>query len=118
MQIATFANVLEVDQLDGSFRRQVGQFRIAREIVYSDPDLVSEFFRWLGSIVVRCEMMMASDSLEYIAFSPYFESVPDGTVPSWYGVTVSRTDEGQSCFELEFPSGRVIRGLGVQHLTR
>ena len=61
-----------------------GRFVISKELLFRNPEAVRALMG--RCIVVRCEMMYASDMLEYTALSPDFDETPDGLVAHEYEV--------------------------------
>ena len=68
-------------------KNRIGRFYISRELIARDPVTA---LRVLGHcIVVRCEMMFYRNNFEYMAFSPDFESVKEGSIAPEYEVFIS-----------------------------
>jgi hypothetical protein len=61
--------------------RQLGVFRVSRVTMQRWEDLLPLFAQL---VVVRCEFHYAEDEFEYVAYSPVFNDVPDGTAPLKY----------------------------------
>jgi hypothetical protein len=66
--------------------RRLGRFAMSRQLVELDPETARAVMGRV--IVVRCEMMYASDTLEYIAVSPDFDEVRHGSVVPEYDVHI------------------------------
>ena len=82
--------------------QRIGSFTISADIVYSDD--APEIFKQLEIIPLRVEMMSYGHVFDYIAISPRFDSVKEGTVPPEYEITVS---------SMGTSNGRVI-AVGVE----
>lgn len=67
--------------------KRIGRFAMSRELVERDPETARAVMG--RCIVVRCEMMYTHDSLEYMAISPDFDEVPEGTIAPEYDVIIS-----------------------------
>ena len=67
--------------------KRIGRFAMRREIVEQDPETARAIMA--RCIVVRCEMMYAHDTLEYVALSPDFDEVPQGAIVPEYDVIIS-----------------------------
>ena len=67
--------------------RRIGRFAMSRVLVERDPETARAV---MGKcVVVRCEMMYAHDTLEYMALSPEFDEVPEGMISPEYDVIIS-----------------------------
>ena len=53
-------------------------------------------------VVVRCEMMYANNSLEYMALSPDFDEIQEGEIAPFYEVIISN---GGKLIEFKRPNG-------------
>jgi hypothetical protein len=62
-------------------------------------------------VVVRCEMMYAHDTFEYIAFSPDFDEVPQGMIAPEYEVHIS---EGGSRIEFKRSNAKLSGAEGIR----
>lgn len=67
--------------------RRIGRFAMSRQLVERDPETARSIMG--RCIVVRCEMMYASKTLEYVALSPEFDEVPQGEITPGYDVIIS-----------------------------
>lgn len=67
--------------------KRIGRFAMSRQIVERDPKTARAIMG--RCIVVRCEMMYAHDTLEYVALSPDFDEVPNGVITPEYDVIIS-----------------------------
>lgn len=74
---------------------RLGQFSIARAYILS-PECFG-FIQYLFGqvIVIRAEMMFASDSVQYIGYSPEFDILPDGVEIPIYDLSLEqeKTDD-------------------------
>ena len=66
---------------------RIGRFVISRLFVEKDPETARAVMGMV--IVVRCEMMLASDTLEYMALSPEFDEVQEGEIIPTYEVHIN-----------------------------
>lgn len=74
--------------------RRIGIFRIDEDIIREYPDTAREILK--GIIVLRCESLIHTDSLEYIGICDKFKECPKGHTPRGYKVIVDQeliTDE-------------------------
>ena len=60
---------------------------MSRQLVERDPETARAVMGRV--IVVRCEMMYHTDTLEYMALSPDFDDVPQGMIAPEYEVHIS-----------------------------
>ena len=67
--------------------KRIGRFAMSRQLVEQDSEIARAVMG--RCIVVRCEMMYWHDTLEYMALSPDFDEVPQGTVTPEYDVIIS-----------------------------
>ncbi len=67
--------------------RRIGRFSISRQLVDHDAETVRAVMG--RCIIVRCEMMYESNSLQYVAVSPEFAEVPLGQIIPGYDVIIS-----------------------------
>jgi len=70
--------------------KRYGRFSIDRRFIEDDPDKISNMFSELKIIVLRAEMLYHKDAIEYIAYSPFFDMVPDGYIPTEYNIIVHK----------------------------
>lgn len=90
--------------LENGMDKRIGRFAMSRQLVERDPDTARAVMG--RCIVVRCEMMYAPSTLEYMALSPDFDEVPQGMIVPEYDVIIS--DGGK---RIEFKRSNVeIRG--------
>lgn len=66
---------------------RIGRFSISRQMIERDPATVRAVMG--RCIIVRCEMLYAFDHLEYMAISPDFYEVEEGSVIPEYAVLIS-----------------------------
>ena len=76
--------------------QRIGRFAMSRQLLERDPETSRAVMG--RCIVVRCEMMYAHDTLEYMALSPDFDEVPQGAIVPEYKVIIS--DSGK-CIEFK-----------------
>jgi hypothetical protein len=76
--------------------KRIGRFALSRQLVERDPETARAVMGRV--IVVRCEMMYPTDTLEYMALSPDFDDVPQGMIVPEYEVHIS---EGGSRIEFK-----------------
>jgi hypothetical protein len=76
--------------------KRIGRFAISRQLAERDPETARAVMG--RCIVVRCEMMYAHDTLEYMALSPDFDEVPQGQIVPEYDVIIS---DGGKCIEFK-----------------
>ena len=67
--------------------RRIGRFAMSRQLVERDPETARAVMGRV--IVVRCEMMYETDTLEYMALSPDFDEVPQNKIAPSYDVIIS-----------------------------
>lgn len=67
--------------------KRLGRFAMSRQLVERDPETARAIMG--RCIVVRCEMMYAHDTLEYVALSPDFDEVQHGEIAPEYDVIIS-----------------------------
>ena len=67
--------------------RRIGRFAMSRQLVERDPETARAVMGRV--IVVRCEMMYETDTLEYMALSPDFDEVPQNEIAPAYDVMIS-----------------------------
>lgn len=80
---------------------RIGKFVINHQFIISCEETARAIMGRV--IVVRCEMMYAYAAFEYMAISPDFDEVPDGTIIPKYDVIIS--DGGQS---IEFKRSNAV----------
>ena len=84
--------------------RRIGKFAISIELVERDQETARKIMG--RCIVVRCEMMYHTNTLEYLAMSPDFDEIEKGMIAPEYEVHIS---EGGS--RIEFKRSNVkLRG--------
>lgn len=67
--------------------KRIGRFAISKQLIEHDPDTARAI---LGRcIVVRCEMIYAHDTLEYVALSQDFDEVSQREIVPQYDVIIS-----------------------------
>lgn len=79
---------------------RLGRFEIPREVILDDPEMAIATL--LGMIVLRAEMMLHTDAVEYLAISPMFDEVAPGEVPPNYDIIVEKGTDA----DLEFKARR------------
>ncbi len=93
--------------------RRIGRFAMSRQLVERDEEIARAVMG--RCVVVRCEMMYMDNTLEYVAISPDFDVVPEGTVVPEYEVRISeggsRIEFKRSNARLSGPKGPVERGV-------
>ena len=67
--------------------RRIGRFSMSRQLMERDPEIARSVMGRV--IVVRCEMMYHTDTLEYMALSPDFDEVPQNEIAPAYDVIIS-----------------------------
>ena len=68
-----------------------GRFVISRHFIEDNPELVK---RIMGDcIIVRAECNFATDYIEYVALSHWFDPVESGTIPPEYQITRVKQDK-------------------------
>jgi len=67
--------------------RRIGRFAMSLQLAEQNPETARAVMG--RCIVVRCEMMYAHETLEYVALSPYFDEVPQGMIVPEYDVVIS-----------------------------
>ena len=72
--------------------KRIGRFSLSRLTVECDTETAMAIMA--RCIVVRCELMYASNSFEYVAMSPEFEEVQQGEMIPAYDVIIS--DSGKT----------------------
>ena len=80
--------------------KRIGRFAMSRQLAERDQETARAVMG--RCLIVRCEMMYAHDTLEYVAISPDFDEVPDGMIAPAYDVIIS--DGGRS---IEFKRSNV-----------
>lgn len=76
----------------GLFRSRQGRFSIPAKIMLTQPDTAQVI---MGQcLVMRCEHMMHSDTLEYMALSERFRSLTTGEMMPLYTWTIRRNEKG------------------------
>lgn len=78
---------METKEYKTEMNRRIGCFAMSRQLVEHDPETARSVMG--RCIVVRCEMMYAHDTLEYIALSPDFDEVLEGSIVPKYDVIIS-----------------------------
>ena len=75
--------------------RRVGRFRVSRAATLMDGSGLATLRLIMDRVLVlRCEMMVHTGCLEYVALSNDFdELILDGEAP-WYNVLVHRAEDG------------------------
>ena len=77
-------------------KQRRGMFKITRQLLEEcDTQKMLELFG--NFIILRAEHMFIDDSIEYQAYSPLFDILPEGAVTPWYTFNVS--DEGDITIE-------------------
>jgi len=72
--------------------RHMGRFAIPREMVFHNLDEVMRLMK--DMLVIRAEMMMMTDCVEYTAISPkYFRSLAEGEVAPGYDIVMNAEGE-------------------------
>lgn len=66
--------------------RRFGKFSVPREVVLCDPPAAHAFLD--GVLIVRAELMFASDSIEYTGISDAFREVNEGEEAPWYAASL------------------------------
>jgi len=80
-------------------RNRIGRFVMSRHLVEEEPEQAMKIMS--RCVVVRCELMFASDCFEYLAMSPDFDEVLPGFLATEYVVRLSKDDEGNIACKLE-----------------
>ncbi|WP_266032534.1 hypothetical protein [Brucella intermedia] len=70
---------------------RVGQFQIEAEVIRDHPEIVMKVMAEV--IVVRAEHHLINDRVEYDAWSPHFDIVPEGMVAPSYDVVYDADTE-------------------------
>jgi len=79
---------------------RVGRFSIHRRVmVFSDSAALRVLFGMM--IVVRADSDFQRDSVDYIAYSPLFPSVPLAVEPPLYSITANMTNNKSVGFTVE-----------------
>lgn len=72
-------------------RSRAGKFRVSRELMFTaHPDDLLALFS--NMIIVKAEAEFVSDSIEYTAFSPLFDQIPETTLTPHYSILVTRRE--------------------------
>lgn len=69
--------------------KRIGRFAMSTQLVERDPETARAIMG--RCIVVRCEMMYAYNTLEYMALSPDFDEVHQGDIVPEYNVIISES---------------------------
>lgn len=77
----------------GSFNRKVGRFSIDMELLRNNDVTVFTIFK--DVIPVRAEAHFATNSIEYVALSPYYTDVEVGEIPPKYTCVLSSNVENE-----------------------
>lgn len=67
--------------------KRIGRFVMSIKLVERDQETARAIMG--RCVVVRCEMMYANNSLEYMALSPDFDEVQEGEIAPFYEVIIS-----------------------------
>ena len=70
---------------------RLGKFEIPREIILDDPETAIAITN--GMLIYRAEMMLHMDCIEYMAISPMFDEIDNGSIPPSYEIIIEKTDE-------------------------
>lgn len=82
------------DEASSSMSSRIGRFALSQFIVDNDENAARVV---MGKcVVVRCEMMYAHKTFEYVAISPQFDEVERGEIIPEYDVLIS---DGGRCVE-------------------
>lgn len=80
--------------------RRFGKFSISVNLVDKSPDAVRAIMA--RCIVVRCEFMYESQSLEYVALCDEFELLPAGSYAPQYQCLITKKADGTGIESVEF----------------
>jgi hypothetical protein len=69
--------------------KRLGRFALSRILIERDPAMARAIMG--RCIIVRCEMMYAYDTLEYLALSPSFDAIEHGMRAPEYEVIISES---------------------------
>lgn len=74
------------DHIDKS---RVGTFYLSINLIEDNPKQITEMFHVLEIVVLRAEMLYHRDSIEYIAYSPFFEQKDQAATPTEYKIEIN-----------------------------
>ena len=73
-------------------KKRIGQFFIPRQAIFNNQDDVLAIMQHV--IVVRAEMHLNRDGVEYVGYSDLFDEIEEGLVAPHYTFTIHREDYG------------------------
>ncbi len=75
--------------------RNLGRVEISRELIEDEPERAAEVFKLLNFVPVRAECLFYNGTVEYIAISDRFETVPEGNLIPEYKLDISEDEDGK-----------------------
>jgi hypothetical protein len=78
-----------------------GLFEITEELLRAAPANVAALFAHFKIVPVRAEMHYMTRSVEYAAYSPCFEAVPEGQMPLRYNFETITDEDGAVSYRIE-----------------
>lgn len=85
--------MIPIDKDPRTLIHRLGVFSIPSSLIEETPHVIARAFAELGLVVVKCESLFHSRSLEYVAYSPYFEVLEEGSMPRGYEIIISLDEE-------------------------
>ena len=90
-----------------NIKKNLGRFKISRELIHGgNHKPIMQVFS--NMIPLRTEYLYPSDQLEYIAYSPLFEEVSEGSGPIDYKITCTETrDDNENITGYEIKAEKI-----------
>ena len=73
-----------------NIRNRKGTFRVSAGLIDTNPEIIMMVLA--RCLVVRAEILIMYDCVEYCAYSPEFDIVPEGVVAPEYRVEITEDD--------------------------
>lgn len=85
---------------------RIGRFKISSEIIRKGKyeDVLKLFSNF---IVLRCEHNYTQDTFDYVAYSPLFKEVPEGSIGPEYLITVHKEMLDDENYNLTFEAKEI-----------